>query len=478
MKYPKIKVVWDRRKEAHTIVDKEISISDELAEKPVEIRVYGNKNTKYKKTGITVQAKHWNFEGLPYIQRHPNRKLLNDRISKRVKLIENILDNMDEEGLHFTHKELDKRLGKHDHGGEQSQYFLEWARKQINTRYISKVEDEQITEDTKKHHHGAMNRFQEFLVKEHGQEDILPNQITLEVIKAYDEYLNDYTFEKPKGVVHKLGGPRKHKLMDNLYTYLKRAKKSLEVKTWNWFGEFKWGKYKPPRGRSTKFIHPSYFRDLENWNVKAFPELEEIYDRFMFCCYTGLRYQSSEQLYLHLFREHGEEVWFTHQPPKTEKTSQAVVNLPLHQLFNGKALEIYKKYNHRDPIFPPLANQYINRTLKEIQEKAGIPTNLTTHVARHTFGTNLVNLHVPKQTIMKLMGITEEVTVNVYSDLLNQTLEEDLAKAFGEEEHIRVNRDELEGVLKMIERRMVVSGDQTSMPTALWDNLKLVLKGS
>ncbi|WP_373921624.1 tyrosine-type recombinase/integrase [Flavobacterium sp. H4147] len=66
-----------------------------------------------------------------------------------------------------------------------------------------------------------------------------------------------------------------------------------------------------------------------------------------------------------------------------------------------------KFYNQREDhenIFPSIENQTVNRYLKKIGEIAEIKKTLHFHLARHTFGTTLLNNNVNVFYISKMMG--------------------------------------------------------------------------
>jgi integrase len=65
-------------------------------------------------------------------------------------------------------------------------------------------------------------------------------------------------------------------------------------------------------------------------------------------------------------------------------------------------------------IFPQYTNQHANRILKVLAVAAKIPTKLTFHIARHTFGTFLAEKTCNPYLIMDLMGHTDIKTSMIY----------------------------------------------------------------
>ena len=93
---------------------------------------------------------------------------------------------------------------------------------------------------------------------------------------------------------------------------------------------------------------------------------------------------------------------------------------------------IVHKRKYRDAenhVFPRIDIQVMNRYLKELARIAGIKKNLTTHVARHTFGTRLgASGKASAFMICDLMGHKDvsmsQRYVNLSKNDLRKTMEE------------------------------------------------------
>ena len=82
-----------------------------------------------------------------------------------------------------------------------------------------------------------------------------------------------------------------------------------------------------------------------------------------------------------------------------------------------EAEEILKKYYGS---LPRYSNQKYNDYLKLIAIACGIKKHLTTHVARHTFATYLLNRDVPIETVSKAVGHTSIKQTQHYAKLLGK----------------------------------------------------------
>jgi len=121
---------------------------------------------------------------------------------------------------------------------------------------------------------------------------------------------------------------------------------------------------------------------------------------FVFCCETGLRYSDA----MDLRWEHVDEN--IKSMSKIQVKTERKVFVPISN--QAKAILIMYKNRNKDSkgyVFPRIDNQVMNRYLKEIAKIGGIDKNLTTHVARHTFGSRLgASGIVSAFTICELMG--------------------------------------------------------------------------
>ena len=87
--------------------------------------------------------------------------------------------------------------------------------------------------------------------------------------------------------------------------------------------------------------------------------------------------------------------------------TQDYIKLPISLLFEGKAIDFVKKHESSslsDFIFPRISNQKANDKLKVIALVGQINKNLSFHIARHTFGTNLASATADQFLIKELMG--------------------------------------------------------------------------
>ena len=178
-------------------------------------------------------------------------------------------------------------------------------------------------------------------------------------------------------------------------------------------------KIKQEKGRH-EFLTPDELRKLENMEVSD-KKLRHVLDAFLFCCYVGLRFSDFCQLTPANFIRISGKKWLHFKSIKTG----IELRLPLHLLFDGKALSILDRYDISE--FANLgSNCETNRALAEITALARIKKHVTYHTARHTCATLLVHQGVPITTVQKLLGHTSVKTTEIYSEILSNTIVRDL----------------------------------------------------
>ena len=168
------------------------------------------------------------------------------------------------------------------------------------------------------------------------------------------------------------------------------------------------------------FLTQSELKLIEDKKIEI-ERLAEIKDAFLFACYTGLAYVDLEKLTRNeiISLDDGSQMIVTR---RTKTATKATI--PLLE----KALALIEKYKSHPSceesgkILPMKSNQKYNAYLKEIQTICGIEKKLTSHVARRTFGTILLNNGVPLDMVQKALGHKKIEQTQEYAKLLNKTM--------------------------------------------------------
>jgi integrase len=137
---------------------------------------------------------------------------------------------------------------------------------------------------------------------------------------------------------------------------------------------------------------------------------------FLFGCYTGLRHSDWGQF------DYGRRVEGEFLKLRAKKNGRWVV-LPIGKTL-AEIIDVVKD------LPKPLSGDKTRAYLKILAGQIGCSRTVTTHTARHTFGTLCAQLRLPKSVTADLMGISEKVC-GVYYHLSGVDAIEQAAPLFG-----------------------------------------------
>lgn len=143
---------------------------------------------------------------------------------------------------------------------------------------------------------------------------------------------------------------------------------------------FRQYKIKTIEGHHTH-LSPEELAQLEKCFLEGkYTRLRKTKDAFLFCCYAGLRYSDFVNLKQENLVELYGDTWLIFQSVKTK----VEIRIPLYLLFEGKALNILKYYQHDlNGFFRLRDNSNINKELLLLSKLAGIKKRISFHMARH-----------------------------------------------------------------------------------------------
>lgn len=222
--------------------------------------------------------------------------------------------------------------------------------------------------------------------------------VTYNHLEEFDTLLRKYIKSSP--TLYK-----RHSLFKG---YIENAKRK-GLTEYNPYDDFqlKKGKSKDP-----VYLIESEVQKIINYKPKGATaeSLERVKDLFIFQCFTGLAYTdlkdfSKEKIFL----INGEE----QIQGKRMKTGVPYVIFLLPQ-----AKAILEKYDYELPV---ISNQKYNEYLGTLIERVGIEKEVSTHTARHTFATYLINKGVSIEAIPKIMGHTDMKQSLLYARMLGAT---------------------------------------------------------
>ena len=371
-KLPQITFVFDRKKKATPTV-----------KASVDMRITYNYKQKFISTGIRLYSTQWkngkiiNCSDMIQISQTLDKMLSNVR--------EVILDMMNEGLIDIT--SIPKRL---EQKRQKDITFLEFCHQRAEVRKYGKEKDTQERYD----------RFLKLFSK--WGKIIQFSDINEENVISYDKYLLNKgmtVYSKWNNYHRFLSGFISDAIEEGLLT--RNPYKWLNIK-----------KDKQNKGLD-KCLTPDEFRKIK---VSKMPTLclERVRDVFIFQTYTCLRYSDLRLFDAKLIKEVKGMKLYIRNAKKTRKQFTTPILSP--------AWDILMKYEGKLPI---ISNPKYNEYLKVVAQAAGIDKPISTHWARHTGATLLINEGVDTKIIKKICGHSSiKITEQIYAKLLDETVVE------------------------------------------------------
>lgn len=167
-----------------------------------------------------------------------------------------------------------------------------------------------------------------------------------------------------------------------------------------------------------RYLTPKEFHRLEKSKMPN-KSLEQVRDVFVFQTYTCMSYVDLERFDWKMIQT-------DEQGHKTYRSRRVKTGVEFEFLLMKPALQILEKYDRKLPI---ISNQKYNMYLKAMVMFAGIDAPVTSHWARHTGATMLLNEgKVRIEVVARILGhSTTRETEKVYAKVLKSTIASEMA---------------------------------------------------
>lgn len=385
----KLKLVFDRRKEVNT----------PNTQGSIEIYVYDSVSRKniYIPTGIKVLASQFK-QGKGErgsIIKHPNTISINGKLDRIYREVEAF-------SLSDKCKELNdvKSWNVKIENTESVITFMQSELKRKNPAYQTMVQ-----------HNTLIKRLEQF-----GQIKTF-SDFTYQNVVDFDAFLKSNGDDREA-----LGDATANKRHSMLNSYIREAI-NRGYCSYNPYGTFrpKKGKAKDPVFLTQEELEAIRDHDLKD--VVDGDRIKKVRDLFIFQCYTGLAYVDLKDFNgkEDISEIDGQKVIRSNR----QKTEQGYITVLLPD-----AIEVLEKYDYKLPV---ISNQKYNDYLKLLalyvvdkEKKPIITKRLTTHVARHTCGTYLINKGVPIETVSRMLGHSNTKMTRHYAKLLGKKVVSDV----------------------------------------------------
>ncbi len=246
----------------------------------------------------------------------------------------------------------------------------------------------------------------EFMQHTYRRDDIYLDELSRQFVKDYEFWL-----KTERKCCHNTAAK-----------YLKNFRKIILIAM-----EKEWLKRDPFAG--LKFTLDDVERDfLESHEIEKMwrkqidiERLEQVRDVFVFCSLSGLAFSDVKQLRAeHIATDAHGNKWIRKARQKTKN----MCNIPLMEI----PLQIIEKYREHPycvahgVLLPVSSNQKYNSYLKELVDICGIKKNISSHSARHTFGTYALANGVSLESVAKMLGHSDTKMTRHYARVLDSTI--------------------------------------------------------
>lgn len=347
----------------------------------VEIRITYNYQQKFIATGIKLNSTQWKNGK---IVNCPDIIQISQTLDKLLSNIRQVILNMMDEGT-MDLCAISQRLQKLE---SKKMTFIDFCEQRATIRKFGKRKDTQERYERFIRLFRSWGRIRDF-------EDLNEKNILL-----YDKHLSE------KGMKPYSKWNNYHRFVNSFV--MDAIDEGLVSRN-----PYKWvsiDKQKYTKGIE-RCLTPEEFRRLKAASMPT-ESLERIRDLFVFQVYTCLSYVDLRNFDSRMIQEvRGVNVYVG----KRHKTDTAFT-IPLL----STALDILHKYEGRLPI---ISNVKYNEYLKVVAQTSGIDKPVSSHWARHTGATLLLNEGIPMQIVSKICGHSStKITEQVYAKLLDETV--------------------------------------------------------
>lgn len=350
----------------------------------IEIRDKRTSRTLYISTGVRVsKSQYLEKDGEVKIVKHPKSAIYTVDVLK----VYNKVFNFAYSDKCYTLDDI-KKWGK---GNVSAGSFVKFMEDEL----LIKGKAEDLSYNTVKQHKVIINKVTNF------ERLTLFKDLTHKNILDFETYIKSQKIADPTCV--------KNMKILKQYVLLAKAKGYIEIDPFEG--------YKARKGKSKD---PIFLTEEEVKLIKEYtPDygyLERAKDLFLFQCFTGLAYAD-----LMAFSKESIQLLDGY---KTIRSNRVKTDENFISLFLPDAESIADKYKYE---LPRLTNQKYNEYLKEVATGAGISKTMTSHTARHTFATYLLNKNIPIETVSRALGHTNIKQTQHYARLLGKKVISDMS---------------------------------------------------
>ena len=388
-------VIFDRKHKA-----------DRDTEGLLEIRITIGRKSYYISTGIRVYAREW----MGSVTHRPDADALNERLGMLMRRVAEEVNDCMANNREVVAAQIREKIWEAKRQ-PSSDEMIEWFEDQLPLL--------KIKSGTMKHYSTLLMRLREF-----GHLRAWAD-LTVENVELFDWWLHQ--LKKPQSDAEVKAGKEVELLGDGaVYNYHKCLKAMVrralrfgivDVNPYDRLtGQF-------PRGdkENVEYLTDEEIAAIESLHPIDGSQMAVSRDLFVFQLHTGLSYADTQAFDFSKYRK-VDGRWVT--TGKRVKTGVEYVIM-----LSDECERILEKYGWS---LPKIYNADYNKCLKALAAAVGIDKRLHSHLARHTFGTSMVE-YVPIQDLRKMMGHKDIKQTLRYAKVKPDSIYEDFRRV----EHIK-----------------------------------------
>ena len=367
-------------------------------EHPLMFRVCRNGKKKYVSLGVSVAPQYWDFQKNKPKRNCPNKILIEKLIARKSRELSELVLELEADNRQYTAATLVEKA----------------VRPKVKATVGSLMQEhiKELRDADRTGYALSMEQVYNSLVKFSGHLDIPFSDIDIQWLKKYEQWL------RSNGLAENTIGIRFRTLRRIYNIALERKLVKPEDYPFKSFGVSRLHQNTPKRA-----VNKDCIRKILNY-----PTEDKRYycslaiDLFKFSYFMG-GINFADMAYLT-----GRNIMDGRLVYSRRKTKK-IINLPLQQ----EALDVLEKYKSESeylfPIFLPYHKTEqqrrnrlhkvitkVNDALKDIGKELGIPIDLTTYVARHSYATVLKRSGVSTAIISESLGHSSEKVTQIYLD--------------------------------------------------------------
>lgn len=351
----------------------------------LQIEILHDRKRKWISTGVKLYSDQWDER--MHVVNAADAIELNEYINSKVMALEKwIRDNPP-----FSWEKLDRFLEV----GETTNNFIDYVNKAIDSR-------NDIKDSTKKSQRKLVS-----MLKEYGH-IVFFSDLTAANILDFDNWLHGRRVRKLHNDGTEYFEPMRQQSIHDYHkcmkTYIHYARQRGVTKN----DPYETLHFRRGESEDGRFLSEDELKRIEVSGMRS-GSVSRAKDLFLFQCYTGLSYADLKEFDFSKAKEmNGQQVY----SGKRRKTDESFFFMLL-----PKAMEILRKYDFKLPV---ISNIGYNKQLKKVAADANVDHPISSHWARRTAATILINHGVRVEVIAKILGHADITTTMKFYARLNE----------------------------------------------------------